>query len=101
MLMLAEAFIAGRGTITARAMVRAAMWSAEEGERIGAEHGREVAGPSVRRRIELAAEIGMSSPSLDAAIRRIADVVSAGLPAAEAVPAALGLFVAAASGHLR
>lgn len=76
-------------------VVRAAVWSAEQGAAIGAEHGREVAGPSVARRIELAAEIAVSAPDLDTATRRIAEVVGAGLPAAEAVPAAIGLLVAA------
>ncbi|WP_341358674.1 ADP-ribosylglycohydrolase family protein [Georgenia sp. M64] len=76
-------------------VVRAAVWSAERGAAIGATRGREVAGPSVARRIELAAEIGASASSLDVATRRIADVIGAGLPAAEAVPAAIGLFVAA------
>lgn len=76
-------------------VVRAAVWSAEEGAAIGAQHGREVAGPSIARRIELAAEIAVAAPDLDTATRRIADIIGAGLPAAEAVPAAIGLLVAA------
>jgi ADP-ribosylglycohydrolase len=77
-------------------VVRAAMWSADEGERIGATEGRRVAGPSVSRRIDLAVKIAATSRSLDQAVQDIADVVGAGLSAAEAVPAAIGLFVAAA-----
>jgi len=75
-------------------VVRGAIWSAELGESIGASEGREVAGPSVARRIELAVEIASVSPDLDTAIRRIAAVVGTGLSAAEAVPAAIGFVVA-------
>jgi ADP-ribosylglycohydrolase len=75
-------------------VVRGAIWAAELGERIGGEEGREVAGPSVARRIELAVELAATSPDLDTAISRIAGVVGTGLSAAEAVPAAIGFVVA-------
>ena len=77
-------------------VVRAALWSADEGERIGTTQGRHVAGPSVRRRIEISVGLASTSPDLDTAVRRIADVVGSGLSAAEAVPAAIGILVAAA-----
>jgi len=75
-------------------VVRGAIWSAELGEQIGSRDGREVAGPSVARRIEVAVEIASVSPDLDTAIRRIAAIVGTGLSAAEAVPAAIGFVVA-------
>lgn len=75
-------------------VVRGAIWSAELGERIGASEGREVAGPSVARRIEVAVEIASVSEELDTAISKIAALVGTGLSAAEAVPAAIGFVVA-------
>lgn len=82
--------------VTVNDIVRTAIWAAEEGAQLGSRQGRHVAGPSVSRRIELAAKIGIAAPTLDAAIRDLADIVGAGLPAAEAVPCAIGLFVATA-----
>lgn len=88
--------IALRDDATILDVVRAAMLGADLGNEIGATEGREVAGALVRNRIELAVHIASTSPNLDAAIRNIAATVGTGLQAAEAVPAAIGFFVAAA-----
>lgn len=76
-------------------VVRGAMAGADLGNAIGASEGREVAGALVRSRIELAVHIASTSPDLDSAIRDIAGTVGTGLHASEAVPAAIGFFVAA------
>ncbi len=82
--------------VTVNDIVRAAIRGAERGASIGSTEGRHVAGPSVARRIGVAARLGIAASSFDQAVRDIADIVGSGLPAAEAVPAAIGLFVAAA-----
>jgi ADP-ribosylglycohydrolase len=76
-------------------VVRAARWGAVEGERLGREHGREVAGPSVARRLDLALELAATADSLDDAVAAIAETVGTGLHISEAVPAALGILLAA------
>jgi ADP-ribosylglycohydrolase len=75
-------------------VVQGALRGADLGAEIGSERGRDTAGASVRSRTERAVEIAMVSPDLDVAIRGIADAVGTGLHAAEAVPAAIGFFVA-------
>jgi ADP-ribosylglycohydrolase len=76
-------------------VLSAAAWGAAEGERIGRNQGREVAGALVSRRLMIALDIAARSPSLDEAMRGIATTVGSGLPSSEAVPAAIGLFAAA------
>ncbi len=76
-------------------VVAAARLGAREGERLGREHGRDVAGPSVERRIELAVAEALAADDFESAVLAVTDVVGSGLGMAEAVPAALGIFVAA------
>lgn len=76
-------------------VVRASRQGAQLGAEIGGSEGRDSAGASVRARIEIAASIAIVSDDLDTAIIRLADSVGSGLHAAEAVPAAIGCFVAA------
>jgi len=76
-------------------VVSAARYGAREGERLGREHGRDVAGPSIERRIELAAAEALAADDFHSAVLAVTDVVGSGLGMAEAVPAALGIFVAA------
>lgn len=87
--------VALRDDATIVDVVRASLRGAERGAQLGAEQGREVAGASVRARTERSVQLAITSPDLDTAVRRIADEVGTGLHAAEAVPAALGFFVAA------
>lgn len=75
-------------------VVQGAFRGADLGAEIGSSRGRDTAGASVRARMERAVEIAMTSSDLDSAIRGIADSVGTGLHAAEAVPAAIGFFVA-------
>lgn len=76
-------------------VVRAARWGAERGDELGRQHGREVAGPTVVRRLELALELGARARSFDEAVADIAACIGTGLHISEAVPAALGIFLAA------
>ena len=76
-------------------VVAAARYGAREGHRLGAEFGRDVAGPSVERRIELAVGEALAADDFPSAVRSVTDVVGSGLGIAEAVPAALGIFAAA------
>lgn len=76
-------------------VIEAARSGAHDGRRLGRELGREVAGASVERRLELALETAAAASSLDEAVERIAGVVGTGLHINEAVPAALGIFLAA------
>lgn len=76
-------------------VIGAARWGAKEGEELGQKHGREVAGPSVARRLDLALELAVSADGFDRAVADIAELVGSGLHVSEAVPAALGIFLAA------
>lgn len=88
--------VALRDDATILDIVRAARQGATLGAEIGAAEGRESAGASVRARIDTAVAIAITSDSVDDAVQRIADSVGSGLHAAEAIPAAIGCFVAAA-----
>lgn len=77
------------------AVVEAALEAAAIGEAIGFAQGREVAGPSISRRIKWAVDIARAGEDLAATVEEIADRVGAGLNTYESVPAAIGLFVAA------
>lgn len=76
-------------------VVRAARWGAVQGEQAGREHGREVAGPSVLKRLDIALDLAVRADSFDQAVSDIATTVGTGLHISEAVPAALGVFLAA------
>ncbi|EAR26242.1 hypothetical protein A20C1_10184 [marine actinobacterium PHSC20C1] len=87
--------VALRDNATMTEVVRAAREGARQGAIIGGANGRDSAGASVVARIDQAVAIAMTSNDLDEAVARIADSVGSGLHAAEAVPAAIGCFVAA------
>jgi ADP-ribosylglycohydrolase len=74
--------------------VKAGIHGAKEGERLGRIQGDTLAGPSVRRRIELAVELAKQDKSLEEIMDDISDIVGTGLAAAEAVPAVFGIIVA-------
>lgn len=75
-------------------VLQAALYGAAEGERLGLEIARDVAGPSVLRRMELAIEIGLGHGTPEEKMREIGDRVGTGLHVAEAIPAAIGFFAA-------
>ena len=89
---VSSALIPGAGLLD---VVAAARYGAREGHRIGSQVGRDVAGPSIERRIELAVTAAMTADNFPAAVRAVTDVVGSGLAMAEAVPAAIGILVAA------
>lgn len=76
-------------------IVRAAVDGARAGAELGRTEGRDVPGASVERRIERAVALAITARDDEHAIDLIAGEIGVGLPAAEAVPAALGFFVAA------
>ncbi|MBQ6456938.1 MAG: ADP-ribosylglycohydrolase family protein [Mogibacterium sp.] len=78
-------------------VIQAGLYGAAEGERIGREQGRDVAGPSVIRRMEMAVDIGLGRGSMEYKMREIAGRIGMGLHVAEAVPSAFG-FLAASGG---
>lgn len=75
-------------------IIRAGLYGAEEGERLGKQVGTIVPGASVVRRMKLAVEIGFSLMPTEKKIAEIADRIGSGLHISEAVPAAFGLFAA-------
>ncbi len=78
-------------------LIEAGIYGAKEGERIGLERGSKIAGPSVVKRIELAAEIGFGKGTVEEKVWQISDVIGTGLHISEAVPSAFG-FAAACRG---
>lgn len=76
-------------------IVRAAKLGARIGEELGRKKGRDVPSPSIEERIDLAAATAVRAESDIETITQIEAVIGVGLPAAEAVPAAIGFFVAA------
>jgi len=79
-------------------VLQAALFGAKEGERQGREIARDVAGPSVVRRLEMAIEIGLGKGTPREKMRELGDRIGAGLHVSEAIPTAVGLF-AANEGH--
>lgn len=76
-------------------VVQASIYGASKGDQIGREIGDTLAGASVETRIKWAVSIAMNAKNLDEAIDEIADNIGSGLMTVEAVPAAIGLCVAA------
>lgn len=76
-------------------VVRASIKGAGAGDRYGREHGRTLAGASVETRIKWAVSIAVNARDLSEAMDELSDYIGSGLMAVEAVPAAIGLCVAA------
>ena len=81
-------------------VTRAALWGAERGEQLARQLGRDAAGPSVLRRLSLAFERAARARSFDEAVQDIAECVGTGVHTSEAVPAAVGIFLAASGDPL-
>ncbi len=75
-------------------VIQAGLYGAARGEVIGLKVGKEVAGPSVVRRMEMAVEIAFGSGNPWEKMVEIGDRIGSGLHISEAVPAAFGLFAA-------
>lgn len=82
-------------------VVRAAKAGARAGANLGRTRGRDVPGARIDRRIDRAVSLAMTATSDEDAIDLIEGEIGVGLPASEAVPAALGFFVAAAADPIR
>ena len=81
---------------TLDSVIREALKGAEVGDAYGKSIGKELACPSVYKRILLAVDIAKHfSGDMERTMKELADVIGTGLSAAEAVPAAFGLFYAA------
>lgn len=76
-------------------VVRASIEGARAGDRYGREHGHTLAGASIETRIKWAVSIAINSKDLNEAMDELSDYIGSGLMAVEAVPAAIGLCVAA------
>ncbi|SCJ73123.1 ADP-ribosyl-[dinitrogen reductase] hydrolase [Anaerotruncus sp. 2789STDY5834896] len=77
-------------------MVEAGMYGARRGMELGGKVGDQAAGPSVEKRIWLAASIGMKAGGdWEKGMCEVRDIIGNGLMTVEAVPAAFGLFVSA------
>lgn len=77
-------------------VLRACLAGARQGEALAVREGRVVAGPSIVRRIEIAAEAALRARDLHEAIIAIEASVGNSVMTVESVPAAIGVFVAAA-----
>lgn len=75
-------------------VIQAGLYGAKEGEYIGRQMARDVAGPSVVRRMEMAVDIALSAGTLEEKMTEIGHCIGTGLHISEAVPSAFGLFAA-------
>jgi ADP-ribosylglycohydrolase len=91
---IAAAVSAAAGGVTLQDVLEAARYGAEKGARLGREHGRTVAGPSVEKRIPLAVQLAQAAPDVAGAMESLSDLIGTGIHVAEAVPAAIGLLAA-------
>ena len=81
-------------------VVRATLTGAQMGDQIGRSEGRTIPGPSVHRRIEMAVNEALRATSLEGALRNIEATVGNSVLMVQSVPAAIGIFVAAAGDPL-
>lgn len=75
-------------------VLQAGLYGAKEGERIGSEIARDVAGPSVVKRMEMAIDIGLGKGTAQEKMVEIGHRIGTGLHVSEAIPAAFGFFAA-------
>jgi ADP-ribosylglycohydrolase len=87
---VAEAFTPGADVLS---VANACVIGAEMGEKLGIQHGRRVAGPSVPRRIELAITLATQAGSFEEVLDLLRGYLGCSVLAAESVPTAIGLFI--------
>lgn len=75
-------------------VLQAGLYGAKEGEQIGRDIAKDVAGPSVVKRMEMAIDIGLGKGTPREKMAEIGHRIGAGLHVAEAIPSAFGLFAA-------
>jgi len=76
-------------------VLQAGLKGAIEGEKAGRAAAKDVAGPSVVKRMEMAIDIGLRPGTPEEKMHEISDRIGTGLHVSEAVPAAFGFFAAA------
>lgn len=81
-------------------VLKAGLYGAREGEYIGKQIARDVAGPSVIKRMEMAIDIGLGVGTPEEKMIEISDRIGMGLHVSEAIPSAFGLFAANNGGAL-
>ncbi|MBR2808750.1 MAG: ADP-ribosylglycohydrolase family protein [Erysipelotrichaceae bacterium] len=81
---------------TVDSIIEAGLKGALKGETVAKAAGKELANPSVYKRIALAVEIAKKCDGdMGKAMQELADIIGAGLSASETVPCAFGIFKAA------
>ena len=76
-------------------IVEASIYGAQEGDKFGRINASTLAGASVETRIRWAVSLASEAPDLKSAVNSIGDYIGSGLMTVEAVPAAIGICVAA------
>ena len=91
---VAGAVSAAMSPSSATDIAHAAVTTARIGYEIARGQAIEVPGPSISARIELACDIATAGASIEVRVRRLGEIFGNGLPITEAVPMAIGMFVA-------
>ena len=80
---------------TVDTVIKAGLIGARQGNEYGCSHGRQLANPSVYKRIKLAVSIAEKyNGDIERTMDELADIIGCGLSAAEAVPVSFGLLKA-------
>ena len=91
-----------QGGATVETMIEAAIKGAEYGEAYGKHHHKELACPSIPKRIRLAVAIANKyKGNLVRVMKELSDLIGCGLAAAEAVPTAFGILAASEGDPMR
>ncbi|MPM59264.1 hypothetical protein SDC9_106104 [bioreactor metagenome] len=81
---------------TVNDLIEAGLYGAKYGEEYGIKLGKQLACPSVYKRIKLAVEIAEKyNCNMEMTMKELTDIIGSGLSCAEAVPCAFGLLKAA------
>ncbi|NYF28084.1 ADP-ribosylglycohydrolase family protein [Microbacterium sp. JAI119] len=91
---VAGAVSAATSSSSTTEIAHAAVTAARIGYDFARVHAIEVPGPSITTRIELACDIATAGSAIEVRIRRLGEIFGSGLPITEAVPMAIGMFVA-------
>lgn len=75
-------------------VLKAGIYGAQKGLLLGRKMGKPLAAPSIEKRIRLAIDIGRQGLGWEETMMELADIIGAGLPAAEAIPCAFGILAA-------
>lgn len=81
-----------KDTATLHSVIGAGLYGAQQGEALGIEHGKTLAGPSVYRRMQWAIDLTKTNKPLPDVMMDLSDLIGTGLPANEAVPTVFGIL---------